>query len=201
MRHEQKDMNKAAIIGVFFVGLVVWWMWSSGMLPRTASPQDGAGEPVATSPVSEEPVQGPGDGGDGTAGQREFGFIRGIDLSGERAALLFDDAIWHSGEAAKDAAVRSGACAPEDREECTPNDFFIENTDESIERVPVAGEVTVVMITHREVIDGPLTESEISFAEFVTLITDETLHWNTLPYHITRNTVGEVVKIEEVYVP
>ena len=97
--------------------------------------------------------------------------------------------------------IRAGVCTEATREECTPNDFFIENLDDSTELYPLATNVEVVMITYRGVIDAPLSQNTISFAEFVTLITNEDAHWDSLPYTLTLNTDGEVEKIEEVYVP
>lgn len=133
--------------------------------------------------------------------QTVFGFIRDVDLSGERVALVFDEALWHSGEEAKDAAIRAGTCTEATREECTPNDFFIENSDDAVERYTVANAVEVVMITYRAASDAPLSQHEISFEEFITIIADDELHWNSLPYRLHLNAQDEVVKIEEVYVP
>lgn len=130
-----------------------------------------------------------------------FGFIRGVDLTGERVKLAFDEARMLSGNEAQDAAIRAGVCNEATREECTPNDFFIENIDDTVVLIPTAETVEVRMVTYPEGSSTPLAEHAIDIAEFVALISDIDQQWRIPPYTLVLNTEGEVVKIEEVYVP
>jgi hypothetical protein len=133
-----------------------------------------------------------------TAQEKQLGFIKSISL-GTKSKLVFDDARWLTGKEAEDAAIRSGICTEETRNECLPNDYFIENTLYTEAYIPIATAVQVVMQTYTAETQG-VVATEIPFSEFTKLINNKSLHWAKLPYYITVQN-GEITFIEEVYIP
>ena len=129
--------------------------------------------------------------------KKDFGFIH--EVHAEDQTILFDDAAMLTGEAAKDAAIRAGVCTEATREECTPNDFFIENVDDGLEELHVDENVVIQMVTY-ETGEPESQEEPISFSEFSELINNRTLHWRELPYRIQMHG-NTVIKIEEQYIP
>lgn len=126
-----------------------------------------------------------------------FGFIEGADAGGR--SIIFDDAVWLSGKPGEDAAIEAGLCTEETRTECLPNDFYIYNEEAKGVRMPLAANVAVYMVTLNAVTDGVKREY-VSFETFAGLVSDSTLHWKKLPYNVSTQN-GEVIMIEEVYVP
>lgn len=127
-----------------------------------------------------------------------LGFIHA--LTDNDTSLDFDDALWLNGEAAQNAAIETGLCTEETREECTPNDYFIKNEIEQNEHLGVSPYVSVVMQTWRMEETGQVMAQPITLTEFSELINDSSLHWDNLPYRVT--VVDKTVtRIEEVYVP
>jgi hypothetical protein len=127
-----------------------------------------------------------------------FGFITSFTDNG--TALDFDSATWLTGEAADDAAIRAGFCTEDSREECLPNGYFIENEVQETDRINVADNPEVFLMTWRMEETGQVTQRPVPFPEFVALINDGALHWSELPYVITVSE-NTVTRIEEVYVP
>jgi len=127
-----------------------------------------------------------------------LGFIRAVD-AGESPTLSFDEAVWLSGREGEDAAIAAGHCTEEERSECLPNDYFIENASPEAAPLPASPELRVFMQTlYAE--QESVTRREITTAQFTSLINDASLHWNKLPYTITVEH-GLVTLIEEVYIP
>ncbi|MEX0919161.1 MAG: hypothetical protein WDZ64_00220 [Parcubacteria group bacterium] len=60
-----------------------------------------------------------------------LGFVGAVDS--DEGEILFDTAIWMSGEEGKDVAISLGLCTEETREECLPNDYIIYNEEEEYE--------------------------------------------------------------------
>lgn len=127
----------------------------------------------------------------------ELGFIRAVDP--EARTVMFDRATWLSGRAGEDAAIAAGLCTEATRSECLLNDYFIENADTTTVPLALLEDVTVIMQTYDA---GPygIGAREISLPTFASLINDEALHWNTLPYTVTLEQ-DAVVSVEEVYIP
>jgi len=140
-----------------------------------------------------------------------FGFIRAIDLrSSKTPALSFDDAVWLVGEEAERAAITAGRCSEtkpatseeydlEWRLDCTPNGYFIENTDATPHPLTVSPSVEIIMETYETGEPGDKAE-HLNLAAFAGLINDQKLYWNQLPYHVTIEN-GVVIKIVEQYIP
>ena len=126
-----------------------------------------------------------------------FGFVRA--LVDNDTALDFDSAVWLTGEEGVEAAIRAGACTSETREECLPNDYFIENAREETQRIEVSPQVEVIMQTW-EMEENGISEQRIDVAEFAEAINTQDLHWSSLPYTLTVQN-NTVVRIEEVYIP
>jgi len=125
----------------------------------------------------------------------DFGFIRALTDE----AILFDDARWLSGTAGEDAAIAAGICTEETRSECLPNDFYILDQHKATTTIPLSKDLVIYMLTwHSE--EESVKRQTIRLGEFTGLINDRNQHWNQLPYNITVKD-GEVIVIEEVYVP
>lgn len=126
-----------------------------------------------------------------------LGFIRSIDS--EKGNVMFDDAIWLSGTQGEDAAIAAGVCTEETRDECLPNDYFIENVLVKEESISLDSDIKIFMQTLYAENEG-IVEREIGFEDFVVLINNPALHWNKLPYNV-RIKDGKMLRIEEVYIP
>lgn len=127
----------------------------------------------------------------------DFGFIRGLEVS--RKTVLFDAALWLTGAPGEDAAISAGLCTEETRAECLPNDYYIYNQAAIDALLPLASNLTVYMLTWHAETEGVKREF-IKLDEFAQLVNDQAQHWNKLPYNVTIKN-GEVIMIEEVYVP
>ncbi len=127
-----------------------------------------------------------------------LGFIHA--LIDNNTAMDFDDAIWLTGTAAEDAAIAAGICTEETRNECTPNGYFIQNSTRDDARISIDPQTVVVMQTKNMEETGGIEAKQISLTEFASLINDQNLHWNELPYTITI-TNNTVTRIAEVYIP
>jgi hypothetical protein len=127
-----------------------------------------------------------------------FGFI--TDVTGYRGnfKLDFDEARMLTGEEAIEAAILDGVCREEERENCTPNDYYIQNEIREEVEYRIANDVLITMVTYRS---GEPTETEVlTIFEFQDLIEDENAHWKNLPYHLTV-VDGDVTEIREQYLP
>lgn len=127
-----------------------------------------------------------------------LGYIHEVDT--ESSALAFDDATMLTGTAAQDAAITAGYCTETNRSECTPNDFFIKNTEVNDEMLLLDDSVLVFMQTWKMEEVGEVAVREIALNDFARLINDQSLHWQRLPYVLIIQN-GKVTQIEEVYIP
>lgn len=127
----------------------------------------------------------------------EFGFITAFDATAR--AISFDNALWLFGAEGENAAIAAGLCTEETRGECLPNDFYIYNEEAKSVHIPLADSVAIYMVTWNAA-DGGVKRQFIKIDEFAKLINDPALHWSKLPYNVTIKN-GEVIMIEEVYVP
>lgn len=127
-----------------------------------------------------------------------FGFIRAV--VDNQTAMDFDGAVWLSGTAGEEAAIRAGLCTPETRSECLPNDFYIENISTETRRFTLSPETRVFMQTWGMEESGEVATREVPLAQFAELINTPELHWQSLPYMVTV-TEGVALFIEEIYIP
>ncbi len=68
----------------------------------------------------------------------QFAFIRGIDTTGSRPALIIDYAEFLSGDEGVQAAIEDGELPADQAEEGLPNDFYIRNQNPQLRTLPVA---------------------------------------------------------------
>lgn len=138
----------------------------------------------------------------GTQGSFQDGKYLGYihDVSAPDLTILFDDAVWLTGVAAQDAAIEAGHCTEANRSECTPNDYFIKNEKVRDEILSLGQNALFFMQTWKMEETGEVTEREIGLNDFAKLINDLALHWRALPYNITIQN-GEIIRVEEVYIP
>ena len=130
-----------------------------------------------------------------TTSDIRFGFITAV----EGNTIVFDEARWLTGKEGEDAAIAAGLCTEATRAECLPNDFYIVNDAPTTVPLILSGDAMIAMATlHME--EEGVKETQISIEEFAKLINDSNLHWNKLPYQMIVES-GEVVVLEEVYVP
>ena len=127
---------------------------------------------------------------------QHLGFIRSFS----EGMIYFDDAVWLTGRAGEDAAIRAGICTEQTRVDCLPNDYFIENVDTTAVPIALSADMTVTMQTWKMSETGDVADYPISASEFFILINNKGQHWNTLPYTITVH-YGIVTDIREVYIP
>lgn len=128
-----------------------------------------------------------------------FGFIASIQKESGKTFVLFDNAEFLTGREAQEAAIRAGVCTEETRDECTPNDYFIENIDTRTQKIELSEDVSISMETYVSGIPGDAKEP-ISLVTFTEIINDPSLHWNKLPYWITLQN-SKITQIKEQYIP
>lgn len=127
-----------------------------------------------------------------------LGFIHAVEV-GEDNILFFDEAIWLTGQKAEDAAIAAGHCTEENRSECLPNDYFIQNSQKLDQALAMDSNMVIFMKTWNAGEQGVL-DKEINLLDFSKLINDPSLHWSKLPYNVFI-TNEQVVRVEEVYIP
>jgi hypothetical protein len=130
---------------------------------------------------------------------KQLGFIHALYERDEIMVISFDDAVWLSGKAGEDAAIRAGVCTEAIRTECLPNDYFILNEIKSDVSLILDSNIQIFMKTWEAGEQG-IIDKEISLTDFALLINDQKAHWKQLPYTITTTKEG-IIRIEEVYIP
>jgi hypothetical protein len=176
-------------------GAICWW---AGGGTEIGVFSEGGRADIRVGQVDEGTAEGGGmRGGFQTLFSIDFGFVRSLDST--KREIVFDDALWLSGETGENAAIAAGLCTEETRADCLPNDFYIYNDAEIGEVIPLASNITVYMLTWNAGEEG-IKRQFIPLAEFTKLINDSTAHWNKLPYNVSIKN-GEAIMIEEVYVP
>ncbi len=127
---------------------------------------------------------------------RSFVFVRKVKVSGSGSALTFDLAYFLTGDDAVKAAIKDGVIEPG---ETLPNDYYIVNHNPLLRTMPIAANVDVRVIDWTNCCD--LTKGD--FDAWVAAIKSgpgDVYHGTASPYWITVSG-GEVVKIEEQYLP
>lgn len=143
------------------------------------------------------PTPAPGEPGGPPSDGRHFGYIRSIDL--DARTLSIDLAAFLSGDAADRAAADAGEIQPG---EDVPNDYFIDNGEEEYATVRLAGDVAVRVVGQApDLVDGELEPFAEAFSERPDEIQPDAIyHGVTSQYWVTIQN-GEVVAIEEQYLP
>ena len=134
---------------------------------------------------------------------RIFGFIASFESGSGGVYVTFDEAVWLSGEEARDAAIRAGLCTPEEREQCLPNDYYIENNSGETRDYLLSPDVRIVMETlHSDDNGAYLSGEEVTLGALRELFEnpESARLWRRLPFWITFEG-GSVTYVEEQYVP
>ena len=129
---------------------------------------------------------------------KHLGFIRAF--TDNNTAIDFDDAVWLTGKTAEDAAIAARLCTEGTREECLPNDYYIQNVSTKTVRVPVDPTARIIMQTWQAESTGQVGPREVSITSLAATLNTPGLHWRELPFQITTEG-NEVIRIEEVYIP
>ncbi|MFZ2555990.1 MAG: hypothetical protein WAZ27_01515 [Minisyncoccia bacterium] len=176
-------------------GAVCWW--AGGGQEIGVFSEDGKAV-IKVGDIDEGDAENPGFRGNWrTLFEIAFGYVRSADAGGR--SIEFDDAAWLSGKPGEDAAIAAGICSEETRSDCLPNDFYIYNEEKITTNVRLAQNVAVYMVTLSAETNGVKREY-VSFETFAKLVNDSALHWQKLPYNVSTQN-GEVIMIEEVYIP
>jgi len=126
-----------------------------------------------------------------------FGFVEEVDASGGN--LVLDLAYFLSGEAANEAAAERGDEVP------VPNDYYIVNDNPRLRTLILADDVELSLLDWNrccdERFDGDLETFAQAIAEGMLEAADGLVYNGTFsPYWLTVEN-GEVVRIEEQYLP
>jgi len=134
-----------------------------------------------------------------TTAKKDFGFIRKIEIEDGKYFADFDNGVWLTGSAAKNAAIRASFCSEADQGDCLPSGYFIENLDRSTVNLEIDETPYIQLETFETGIPGDKKEI-VSLEKFASLINDPNLNWRQLPYHLVVDD-GKIVQIREQYVP
>lgn len=178
-----------------FAGAICWW---AGGGTEIGVFSEGGRAVVKMGDIDEGTAEGGGSRGNfETLFEIDFGFVPRINVI--EGIVTFDDARWLYGTEGEDAAIAAGLCTEETRNECLPNDFYIYNALKNEVSIPAASNAAVYMLTWNVGEEG-IKRQFIKFDDFAQLVNNPELHWRNVPYNITVKD-GEVIMIEEVYVP
>jgi hypothetical protein len=126
---------------------------------------------------------------------RFFGYIR----SAREGSIRFDEADYLTGEDAAEAAEAAGDESP------PPNDFYIRNTSEETERIPLADDVEIRI--QANIPEAGVGVESVTVDQWLRLLEGDDsvvdFEWygqGQLPYWITIEG-GEAVLLEEFYLP
>jgi hypothetical protein len=125
---------------------------------------------------------------------KHFGYIEGIT----ETAVQFDSATFLTGDKANDAAIAAGAI---DEGDTVPNDYFIQNEDESSGALGLSNDPRVVIDTIQDGLPGP-APADLAWliCEFSGERPDDRVTHRDNGYWLTVKD-GVVTEIEEQYVP
>lgn len=169
--------------------LVTMGVACGGSEPTSSPPSS---SPTASPPAPPSPSETPvlEDG-------RHFGYIRTVDTGTAPHSLEFDLAQWFTGEEANEAAREDGAIGPE---ETVPNDYYIRNVNTRLRTLPFEDDVELAVIDWNNCCELREGELEPFAAAFEGHQPAGSYRGSFSPYWLTV-AGGEVVKIEEQYLP
>jgi hypothetical protein len=124
------------------------------------------------------------------------GYILAIESLDKNYSIQFDEVALLTGEQAVAAALRTGVCTEETRDDCAPNDYFIDNkgalaTSLKLDRKPVVMQIQ----------KGTSTLGKSSLTELVNESEKDSSHLRERLFTITLDEEMTVTNIEELYLP
>ena len=125
---------------------------------------------------------------------RHFGFILSIDASG--SAMVFDLALFLTGDAANQAAIEDGVIQPG---QTIDNDYYIRNNNTKLRDLALRQDVRIILVNWPNCCETTVNGVLEDFAASFTTPTD-VYHGPQSPYWLTVE-AGVVTKIEEQYLP
>ena len=128
---------------------------------------------------------------------RHFGYIKSVDIGGSPFSLVFDKADFLTGQAATEAAREDGVIGPD---ESQPNDYYIRNQNPLLRTLTFRDDVRLIVIDWTNCCETVTGELEPFAAAFEGHQPAGAYRGSFSPYWITV-TGGEVVKVEEQYLP
>ncbi len=135
------------------------------------------------------------------ARSRSFGYIHSVDPPSSPPTISFDRAQFLTGPAANEAAVEDGRIATSDT---VPNDYYIRNESEDVEKLPIATAVRVTAVrcptSCREGVAGDFDALAASFSQPGRRSLNDDYRGAQSQYWITVED-GVVVRIDEQYLP
>jgi hypothetical protein len=163
----QKSYLLPIVIIVASVVFAAWWVLDY---------QDTPSEPIKTS--------------------ERVGYILAIESQDKNYSIQFDEVVLLTGEQAITTALRTGACTEATRNDCAPNDYFIDNkaaltTSLKLDRRPLVMRIE----------EGTSTLIESSLTDLLEDIEHGSYDLSEHLFNITLDEDMTVMNIEEIYLP
>lgn len=172
--------------------------------PASDASQSSSPQPSVTTPTSPTTSDSPSATASATASVtsspaaledgRHFGFIMSIDASG--SAMVFDLALFLTGDAANQAAIEDGVIQPG---ETIDNDYYIRNNNTKLRDLVLSPDVQIVLVNWPNCCETTVNGALADFAASFSTPTD-VYHGAQSPYWLTVDGVV-ITKIEEQYLP
>lgn len=123
---------------------------------------------------------------------RDFGFIRSWYAKTGTIYLRFDRAVLLTGEAADDASAAHGGESP------VPNDLYIQNDNPRLRDLAIVDQAKVIGSQQLTGSPGP---NPSNLKALLTFVHKGGSRVAATPFHLTYDANGNVVRIQEQYVP
>lgn len=149
----------------------------------------------ADSPMSTPPQREPGPSASTTpvtSRGTDFGFIRSWYAKQGTFYLRFDRAVLLTGKAADAASAAHGGASP------VENDYYIQNDNPRLRDLLVLDQATVI---GSQQLTGSPAPKPSSLKQLLTFVAAHDSAYLGPPFHLRYNGQGQVVRIEEMYVP
>lgn len=124
------------------------------------------------------------------------GYILTVENQEREYEIQFDEVALLTGEPAIAAALRTGACTEETRDDCAPNDYFIDDNTALATSLKLDRKPTVLLVQ-----DGTSTLIESSLPTILELFAQDSYDWREQLFRITLTEDRTVIKVEEIYLP
>jgi hypothetical protein len=129
---------------------------------------------------------------------RNFAFIKEVDLTADPPTVTYDLAVFLGGDAANEAAKEHGDETP------VPNDYYVVNDNPMLRTVPLAADVSVVLVDWNHccerTFDGRLADFARAFEQGEITVDGHRYSGNLSSYWLIARD-GVIVRIEEQYTP
>jgi hypothetical protein len=166
----------------------------TGSEPSPAQPAQAA--PAASTPskpTTAQPARRPAAGSAATATRgSDFGFIRSWTAKPGAIYLQFDRAVLLTGPAADAASAAHGGESP------VPNDYYIQNDNPRLREVVIGDQVKVI---GSQQLTGGIGPKPSTLKALLTFVHEGGPLVAATPFHLTYDANGNVVRIQEQYVP